>query len=52
MVVPPCASSVRLDLARTIAPASLKRRTKKASSGGIDSASVTEPPVVGMSCVS
>ena len=51
-VVPVSASSVRLAFAMMIAPASLNRFTTNASSGGTDLASVTEPPVVGMSAVS
>jgi hypothetical protein len=51
-VVPVSASSVRLAFAMMIAPASLNRLTTKASSGGTDFASVTEPPVVGKSAVS
>ncbi len=38
--------------ARMIAPASLSFLTRKASSGGIEPASRTEPAVVGMSAVS
>ena len=51
-VVPLHASSIRFALASTIAPASRNRRTMKPSAGGTDAASVTEPPVVGMSAVS
>src|SRR5215212_238679 len=47
-VVPPRASSVRLDLPRISAPACRSLATTNASAGGIDRASVTDPPVVGM----
>src|SRR5262245_38965306 len=51
-VVPLHASSIRLALAITIAPASRSRLTTKPSDAGIDFANVTDPPVVGMSAVS
>ena len=52
MVVIPRASSCMLVLPRTIAPASRRRRTCVASSGGTDVASAIELAVVGMSAVS
>ena len=48
----PDANSERFTLARMMAPASRSFFTMKASSGGIDPSSTTEPPVVGMSNVS
>ncbi len=52
LIVAPEASSLMFTLARMMAPASRSRRTRNASSGGIDPASSTDPPVVGMSEVS
>ena len=51
-VVMPRASSCMFVLPRTIAPASLSRRTCVESSGGTEVASPSVPAVVGMSAVS
>ena len=50
--LPPRASSVMFALARISAPASRSLLTTNASCSGTDCASVSEPPVVGMSAVS
>ena len=52
LIAPPEANSLMLTLARMMAPASRSFRTRKASSGGSEPASMTEPAVVGMSVVS
>src|SRR5574341_1036113 len=52
MVVIPAASSCRLALPRMMAPASRRRFTTNASSGGTAVASAIEPPLVGRSAVS
>ena len=49
--IPPDANSERLTLARTMAPAARSFLTRKASSGGMEPSSSTEPPVVARSNV-